>query len=106
MESRGAKSYCVKLATSFRRVHAAISFAGYFAMKLAGATRGILLTGLLGGMVSSTAITLSFARLSGTENIRPLLCAGILLAAAVMFPRILLEVAVIIQDFSYRSRYP
>jgi len=74
---------------------AAISFAGYFAMKLAGATRGILLTGLLGGMVSSTAVTLSFARLSGTENIRPLLCAGILLAAAVMFPRIPLEVAVV-----------
>src|SRR6266496_171708 len=74
---------------------AAISFAGYLAMKLAGATRGILLTDLLGGMVSSTAVTLSFARLSGTENIRPLLCAGILLAAAVMFPRILLEVAVV-----------
>jgi len=74
---------------------ASISFAGYFAMKLAGTTRGILLTGLLGGIVSSTAVTLTFARLAGRENIRPLLCAGILLAAAVMFPRILLEVAVV-----------
>jgi uncharacterized membrane protein (DUF4010 family) len=74
---------------------AAISFAGYFAMKLAGTTRGILLTGLLGGIVSSTAVTLTFARLAKRENIRPLLCAGILLAAAVMFPRILLEVAVV-----------
>ena len=74
---------------------AAISFAGYFAMKIAGTTRGILLTGLLGGIVSSTAVTLNFARLAGRENIRPLLCAGILLASAVMFARILLEVAVV-----------
>src|SRR6266508_2819624 len=74
---------------------AGISFAGYFAMKLAGSTRSIIVTGLLGGMVSSTAVTLTFARLAGRGNIRPLLCAGILLAAAVMFPRILLEVAVI-----------
>jgi len=73
---------------------AAISFAGYFAMKLAGITGGILLTGLLGGIVSSTAVTLKFARLAGKEHLRPVLCAGILLAAAVMFPRILLEVAV------------
>ena len=74
---------------------AGISFAGYLAMKLAGATRGILLTGVLGGMVSSTAVTLNFARLAEKENIRPLLCAGMLLAAAVMFPRIVFEVAVV-----------
>jgi uncharacterized membrane protein (DUF4010 family) len=74
---------------------AGISFAGYFAMKLAGSTRGIIVTGLLGGMVSSTAVTLSFSRLAAKEKIRPLLCGGILLAAAVMFPRILLEVAVV-----------
>ena len=74
---------------------AGISFAGYFAMKLAGSTRSIIVTGLLGGMVSSTAVTLSFSRLAAKEKIRPLLCGGILLAAAVMLPRILLEVAVV-----------
>src|SRR6266508_2904997 len=41
---------------------AGISFVGYFAMKLAGSTQGIIVTRLLGGMVSSTAVTLSFSR--------------------------------------------
>lgn len=75
---------------------ATLSFAGYLAIKVSGAQRGILLTGLLGGLVSSTATTVSLARLArdrdGDRDTARLPAAGILLASAVMLPRLLLIV--------------
>ncbi|MCK3776243.1 MgtC/SapB family protein [Ensifer sesbaniae] len=41
---------------------AAISFAGYVAIRVAGPSRGILFAGAAGGLASSTALTLTFAR--------------------------------------------
>lgn len=73
-----------------------ISFVGYFAIKLLGSHRGILLTGLLGGLASSTAVTLSFSRIGKAQQYgHKLLVAAILLAAGTMFPRILIEIAVL-----------
>ncbi|AJY45764.1 MgtC/SapB family protein [Martelella endophytica] len=46
---------------------AALSYAGYAAMRIAGPDRGILFAGATGGVVSSTATTLSFARISVSE---------------------------------------
>ena len=43
-----------------------MSFAGYVAQRLAGAA-GYPITGLLGGLVSSTSVTLTFARLSRSQ---------------------------------------
>ena len=40
---------------------AAISFAGHFAVRLLGQARGILTTGVFGGLASSPALTLQFA---------------------------------------------
>ena len=74
---------------------AAISFAGYFAIKLAGARAGIMLTALFGGMASSTATTLNLARLGQRINLYNVLTAAVLATAGTMFPRILLEVAVV-----------
>jgi len=74
---------------------AGISFAGYVAVKLFGTGRGILLTGLLGGLTSSTATALHLARLSRERLPAMLLAAGILVAIATMFPRMLLLVAVV-----------
>ncbi len=74
---------------------ATISFAGYFAMKIAGTRRGVMLTSLLGGLASSTAVTLSLARLGRQRDLQCILAAGILAAAGTMFPRILLEVAIV-----------
>lgn len=69
---------------------AGISFVGYFATKLIGERRGIMATGLFGGLASSTAVTVNFSRLArgraGSENI---LAAAILVACATMFPRVL-----------------
>lgn len=76
-----------------------IGFLGYVLMKLLGAQRGIGLTGLLGGLVSSTATTLSFAgRSKQEEGLSSILAQGILLASCVMFPRVLIEVAVVNAD--------
>lgn len=74
---------------------AGISFVGYFATKLIGARRGIMATGLFGGLASSTAVTVNFSRLAragkGSEDI---LAAGILVAGATMFPRVLVVTSV------------
>lgn len=43
---------------------ASISFAGYFAVKLLGARVGLIMTALLAGLVSSTALTLAFSRMA------------------------------------------
>lgn len=66
-----------------------VSFAGYVAVKLLGARRGTLVTALLGGLTSSTAVTLAFARAARSHpSNAPLLGAGIGLAAAVMSLRV------------------
>ena len=65
-----------------------VNFAGYLLVKLVGREHGLGLAGLLGGLVSSTAVTLSFAarsRRQPTQSIH--LAVGILLAWTVMFFR-------------------
>ncbi|MBT8212261.1 MAG: MgtC/SapB family protein [Acidimicrobiia bacterium] len=66
-----------------------VGFIGYVALRILG-KRGLPLTGLLGGLVSSTAITLGFARMSKTRpGLRNSLVAGILAAGGVMYLRVL-----------------
>jgi uncharacterized membrane protein (DUF4010 family) len=75
---------------------AAISFAGYAAVKVAGPKRGVALAAAAGGLVASTAVTLTLARMAaGNPDRAPLLSGSILLAGAVMFVRILFIVAVL-----------
>ncbi len=72
-----------------------ISFAGYILMKWFG-ERGIELAGVFGGLVSSTAVTTSFAERSKKEKkILFSLVLGVVLANSIMFIRILIEVFVI-----------
>jgi uncharacterized membrane protein (DUF4010 family) len=75
---------------------AGISFAGYVAVRLVGGRRGVLVTGLLGGLVSSTAVTLTFAgRAKETPPFVPVFAVGILAASATMFARMIVIVSVI-----------
>ncbi len=68
---------------------AGISFVGYIAMKLAGPRSGLLLTSLFGGLASSTALTISFAKLGRrSPQMAPMLAAGVALAAGIMFVRL------------------
>ncbi|MDY6979572.1 MAG: MgtC/SapB family protein [Pseudomonadota bacterium] len=74
---------------------AGISFAGYVAIKIVGAHKGLLITGFLGGLVSSTAATINLSKLAQKRQRVPVICAAILLAETIMFPRMLLEIAVV-----------
>ncbi|MFA5920841.1 MAG: MgtC/SapB family protein [Methylococcaceae bacterium] len=74
---------------------AGISYLGYFAIKIVGNQHGPVLTGALGGMVSSTAVTLNLSKLSTQyPNMENVLAAGILTACATMFARTLLLTSV------------
>jgi uncharacterized membrane protein (DUF4010 family) len=71
-----------------------ISFLGYILIKLVGPRQGITLTGLLGGIVSSTPLTLSFSKRSQDEEAlaKPFALA-ITVAWAVTYLRVMVEVA-------------
>ena len=72
---------------------AGINFIGYILIKTLGARQGIGLAGLLGGMASSTALTLGFSRRSRTEpGLTPEFSFAIVVASVVMFARVLIEV--------------
>ena len=73
----------------------AIGLAGYVALRLFG-SRGLVLTGLLGGVVSSTAVTMSFSRMARADR-QPAgaLAAGVLAACGLMFARVLIEAVVL-----------
>ena len=72
-----------------------IGFLGYILVKLVGSRQGIGLTGFLGGLVSSTAVTLTFSQRSQKERqlVKPFALA-ITIAWTVMFVRVLVEVGI------------
>ncbi len=80
-----------------------ISLLGYVATRIAGTAAGTALSGLFGGMVSSTAVSLSFARQSKLDEQRPgaieALAGGLMLSWAVMYVRILIIAYVANQAF-------
>ena len=75
-------------------VLAGVSFLGYVAVKYFGARHGMLLAAAAGGLVSSTAVTVANARRAGAGEGAPrLLAAGVALATAVSFVRVIAIVA-------------
>lgn len=75
-------------------VLAAISFCGYIAVRMLGSTRGELTAGAVGGLVSSTAVTITNARRSKDEGgTVKALAAGAVGAGAISFIRTAVLVA-------------
>jgi uncharacterized membrane protein (DUF4010 family) len=73
-----------------------ISFVGYIARRSVGPKRGYTVAGMLGGIVSSTSVTLSFARTSRRElDVGTPLALGAIGASAVMCLRALVATAVL-----------
>lgn len=69
---------------------AAISYAGYVAVRLAGGRKGLLYGGATGGLVSSTTVTWTFARLARQQpDARTELAAGVVSSWTVSFLRML-----------------
>jgi uncharacterized membrane protein (DUF4010 family) len=75
---------------------ASLSLVGYVLTRMLGSGRGAAITGLAGGLVSSTAVTLSFAKEARDRPQRAgVLACGSLLAWTAMFARVIVEVAVV-----------
>lgn len=72
-----------------------ISFLGYVLIKILRDERGLGMTGFLGGLVSSTAVTYSLAQRSNKKKISRLLAYAIMLSWAVMIPRVLVQIGVL-----------
>jgi uncharacterized membrane protein (DUF4010 family) len=74
----------------------AVSLAAYVAIKLIGPRAGLVLGGLLGGLVSSTAVTVSYARQTRRGLIDEASAATVLmLASTIVYVRVLLMLGVV-----------
>lgn len=66
-----------------------LNFIGYFLVKFVGSKEGIILTAILGGLISSTAVTWNYAsRSRESPEFSNKYSAGIIIASAIMFPRL------------------
>lgn len=76
---------------------AGLSYVGYFAVRVLGPRLGLLLTAVFGGLSSSTAVTVAYARRARGSGAGPaaLLGTGIAVAAATMAPRLGAELAIV-----------
>jgi uncharacterized membrane protein (DUF4010 family) len=73
-----------------------LSFAGDVARRIVGPGHGYLVTGLLGGLVSSTNVTFTFARTSRTDlGMERALAFGAVAANAMLYPRVLVATAIL-----------
>ncbi len=75
---------------------AGLSYAGYIAMRVLGPEKGILVTGVTGGLVSSTAIAVAFARRAADGEDAGRLVAGAAAAGAVSLLRVMVLVGTIV----------
>jgi uncharacterized membrane protein (DUF4010 family) len=77
-----------------------ISLGGYIVYKFFGARAGTLACGILGGLISSTATTASYARLSAVTPTRaPVDALVIVIASSMVYARVLTEIAVVAPGF-------
>lgn len=73
-----------------------INLAGYIAWRFTSADTGALLSGLLGGIVSSTATTVSYSRRTrGKPEAAAVAAVVIMVATAVVLIRVFVEVAIV-----------
>jgi uncharacterized membrane protein (DUF4010 family) len=76
-----------------------LNLAGFVALKFAIGKGGALLSGVLGGLISSTATTVSFSTKGRSEpSLVPLSAIVILVASALVYIRIIVEVGVVAGD--------
>jgi uncharacterized membrane protein (DUF4010 family) len=73
-----------------------INFLGYVLVKVVGPKKGLGISGLLGGLASSTATTMSFSQRSKTEEgLEKPFAVAIITSWVIMFIRVIVEVAVV-----------
>lgn len=84
-----------------------LSLAGYIAYKFIGKRGGMLTAGLLGGMISSTATAFGYSRQAANQPKSASLAGGVVaLACAVVFVRIMVELAVVAPKVLQKGALP
>ena len=85
---------------------AGISFVGYVAIKIAGESKGVLITGAAGGLISSTGVSVSLSKLyKNAQGSISSYAAGIAIACTIMYIRVLIEAAIIDPQIAWRLTY-
>jgi uncharacterized membrane protein (DUF4010 family) len=80
---------------------AGLNFLGYVLVKVLGGEHGLVLTGVLGGLVSSTAVTLSFSQRSRQEpTTSSAFVLAIMVAWTIMFFRVVVMVGLVYRDLA------
>jgi uncharacterized membrane protein (DUF4010 family) len=73
-----------------------INFLGYILVKVVGPKKGLGISGLLGGLASSTATTMSFSERSKSQTgMEKPFAVAIIVAWIIMFIRVIVEIAVV-----------
>ena len=84
-----------------------ISFVGYAAIKVFGHKKGLFLTGALGGMISSTAVSVSLSKIAAIRKDVTLHVAGaIAIACTFMFLRVLILISIIYPALAEKTLLP
>ncbi len=84
-----------------------ISLAGYIAYKFFGESAGVIVGGILGGAVSSTATSISYSRISRrTPPMVGVSTAVIVIASSIVFVRVLIELAVVAPNYLQQLGVP
>ncbi|HUL54736.1 MAG TPA: DUF4010 domain-containing protein [Opitutaceae bacterium] len=84
-----------------------VGFVGYIMMRLLGAKAGISITGLVGGLASSTATALAFSRRSKDEpELSSSYALAVVVACTVMLARILVVVGLLNRDLAVSLLLP
>ncbi len=86
----------------------AVSMLGYVLMRFMGARHGIAVTGFLGGLASSTAVTFGLSeKARGAElSVARYFALGIIVASTIMYFRVLFLAAVVAPGFSQSLALP
>jgi uncharacterized membrane protein (DUF4010 family) len=84
-----------------------LSFLGYLLVKYTGKDKGIRLTGFLGGLVSSTAVTFSMSKKSKeSESLSGNYAVGVILASSIMYIRVYIIILVLNTQLAMHTWLP
>ena len=84
-----------------------ISLGGYLIYKFMGDRAGTALGGILGGIISSTATTVSYSRITAkTPSSGFRAAVVVIIASAMVYPRITIEILVLAPDYFYQMIWP
>lgn len=83
-----------------------ISLAGYIAARFLGETASVWLSGILGGIISSTATTVTFSKQSRAEAPTATATLIIMIASTVVFGRVLFEVVLVAPGLVWKIAQP